>query len=316
MSEPNKNKQRVVRDRNEQQSAGFKQPNSRQRAIAPSLDVEQSGYTRIVPPQFEGQLSPPYSSSIGSNTNSILNNPLVAQQIEGRHGFESSLSRPNLPSLQPYSQPVSDSAVSLDEQRIASRNTKHPPQRANPGTSKRPVEHSSPCQALPCAKTVASASQAETLVEDSSQLSHSTSELVKPKRPLSAYNIFFQEERAKIIEKRDDGGGKDSPRTSPTTHKKQRYQRNGTGFEDLAKEISKRWKNIEKERLAECTRLADADTERYQKELAEFNGLREARLAALHQAQMASVSEEVWKRYLAEAESQKPPRKRNREKKK
>lgn len=314
MSEPNKNKQPVGRDCNEQQSAGLEQHNSTRRVVVSSLDVGLPwSYTRNVPSQFEGQLPLPYYSSIGSNTSNILNNPLLAEQIEGRHGLESMLC-PNLSALQQCTRPASESVASLNERRNASKSTKRPTQRADPGTITMPIEHSSPCTALPCARTAASASQAETSVEDSSQLSHATSELVKPKRPLSAYNFFFQEERAKIIEEREHGGGKDSPTTSPT-HKKQRYQRNGTGFEDLAKEISKRWKSIGKERLDECTGLADADTARYQRELADYNGLREAKLAALHQAQMASVSEEVWKRYLAEAESQKPPRKRNRKKK-
>jgi hypothetical protein len=133
---------------------------------------------------------------------------------------------------------------------------------------------------------------------------------VKPKRPLSAYNVFFQEERAKIIEEREGGERQDSSGNSPAS-KTQRYQPNGTGFEDLAKEISRRWKTIDSERLSECTRLAETDTERYQKELAEYNELREERLSAKQRAQAASVSEETWKNYLATAEKQKPPRKRS-----
>ncbi|GAX26724.1 hypothetical protein FisN_2Hu327 [Fistulifera solaris] len=134
---------------------------------------------------------------------------------------------------------------------------------------------------------------------------------VKPKRPLSAYNVFFREERAKIIEEREGLEKQDlSGNSSP--NKKQRYQPNGTGFEDLAKEISRRWKAVDSKRLSECTRLAEADTERYHKELAEYNELREERLSAKQLAQVASVSEETWKNYLANAEKQKPPRKRSR----
>lgn len=145
--------------------------------------------------------------------------------------------------------------------------------------------------------------------DKSSEDSLSQIKLAKPKRPLSAYNIFFQEERAKIIGEREDGGGKESPATSPT-HKKQRYQPNGTGFEDLAKEISKRWKSIDSERLVECSRVAEADTERYQTELAAYNNRREESLSAKQRAQEASVSEETWRQYHAAAAKQKPSRKR------
>ncbi|GAX26723.1 hypothetical protein FisN_2Hu328 [Fistulifera solaris] len=137
---------------------------------------------------------------------------------------------------------------------------------------------------------------------------HSESKLAKPKRPLSAYNVFFQEERAKIIAEHE-GTHPASPPESPST-RKQRYRPNGTGFEDLAKEISKRWKRVGKERLEECTQRANADMVRYQTELALYSEQREARLSAKQRAQVATVSEETWAQYFASAESQKPPRKR------
>ena len=135
----------------------------------------------------------------------------------------------------------------------------------------------------------------------------SASKPVKPKRPLSAYNVFFQEERARIIGERTNSVNDSSPKTQ-----KQRYQPNGTGFEDLAKEISKRWKDVGKERLQECAQRANADTIRYQSELATYNEQKEEKLSALQRAQEATVSEETWEQYLAAADHQKPPRTKKR----
>lgn len=60
-------------------------------------------------------------------------------------------------------------------------------------------------------------------------------QLEKPKRPLSAYNLFFQNERKMILSKTPDRTGPGKPRRS---HGK-------IGFAALARHIAAKWKNLD-----------------------------------------------------------------------
>lgn len=73
-----------------------------------------------------------------------------------------------------------------------------------------------------------------------------------PRRPLSAYNIFFKEERAKLLA--------DRQAKSQTGEEK-------IGFEKMAKTIGKRWKELSPEEFDRCKQLAREDTERYRREM-------------------------------------------------
>ena len=64
-----------------------------------------------------------------------------------------------------------------------------------------------------------------------------------PKRPLSAYNIFFKETREVIIKEAKEGDNVD--------------------FQTMAKEIATRWKALEPKERERVDRLASADMERY-----------------------------------------------------
>eukprot|EP00977_Amphora_coffeiformis_P008734 scaffold1982_cov93-Amphora_coffeaeformis.AAC.56 len=78
---------------------------------------------------------------------------------------------------------------------------------------------------------------------------------VKPKRPLSAYNYFFQFERARLLDAlpvRAEG----KPRRS---HGK-------LGFRDMAKIIGGRWKAASEETRAYYAQFAEQDKERYKRE--------------------------------------------------
>ena len=74
----------------------------------------------------------------------------------------------------------------------------------------------------------------------------------RPLRPLSAYNFFFKDERRKILanfsRQQKDG-------TADVN--------SGIGFENLAKTIGRRWKQIVPERLAHYKALAKIDQGRY-----------------------------------------------------
>ena len=124
----------------------------------------------------------------------------------------------------------------------------------------------------------------------------------KPKRPLSAYNFFFREERENILtelppgikkkdgddeENEDEKKAEDAKKKGDDTVKKESEegaegedgkdwdQKDKTGkkiphgkigFESLAKEIGKRWQELEEtdpERMAKYKKLADEDMARY-----------------------------------------------------
>jgi len=99
----------------------------------------------------------------------------------------------------------------------------------------------------------------------------------KPKRPLSAYNYFFKEERVKILKAvlEGDGTGATDPEMDEEMMKKLKKEGGKVSFEEMGKLIGQRWKDISEERLAHYTSLAQSDTDRYKKEMEAWNGRRE-----------------------------------------
>jgi len=111
----------------------------------------------------------------------------------------------------------------------------------------------------------------------------------KPKRPRSAYNYFFQQERQKILVylARD----KSIPSTITTTtaegseeivvqvievvdvdQEKRLIKETGkVSFEEMGKIIGSRWKTLPSENLSTFTKLALGDTERYKQEMIIYN---------------------------------------------
>jgi hypothetical protein len=89
----------------------------------------------------------------------------------------------------------------------------------------------------------------------------------KPKRPLSAYNIFFKEERQRILQSIPD------EQAVPSTDKRKRKKtpHGKIGFQDLARMIGKRWNELNNEELEYYRGRAFEDSERYKCELAEYS---------------------------------------------
>lgn len=107
----------------------------------------------------------------------------------------------------------------------------------------------------------------------------------KPKRPLSAYNFFFKEEREKILkvvlaednEKvKNDPDGEDY--LSDGMVGKLRKEGGKVSFEEMGKLIGQRWKNIDPDRLVVFSEMATEDTERYKKEMVDYNSRQEAKM--------------------------------------
>lgn len=97
----------------------------------------------------------------------------------------------------------------------------------------------------------------------------------KPKRPLSAYNFFFKEERDKIIKAvncEDVNYQKEiDPELTEELINKLRKDSGKVSFEEMGKVIGRRWKDVEGERMEYYNALAGGDTERYKKDMEKYN---------------------------------------------
>eukprot|EP00529_Nitzschia_sp_RCC80_P031905 CAMPEP_0113493552 /NCGR_PEP_ID=MMETSP0014_2-20120614/28650_1 /TAXON_ID=2857 /ORGANISM="Nitzschia sp." /LENGTH=870 /DNA_ID=CAMNT_0000387417 /DNA_START=249 /DNA_END=2861 /DNA_ORIENTATION=+ /assembly_acc=CAM_ASM_000159 len=76
-----------------------------------------------------------------------------------------------------------------------------------------------------------------------------------PKRPLSAYNLYFRAEREKILAVQNEVG----------------YTGQRIGFEGLGKIIGKLWRDLIPDDKKEYEELAEKDSERYRKEMEDYH---------------------------------------------
>lgn len=100
----------------------------------------------------------------------------------------------------------------------------------------------------------------------------------KPKRPLSAYNIFFKEERERILREIPDDAAATTAAVSSSSQgssssRIRRGKRTPHGkidFQSLAKAVGKRWQNLSAEAMAVYKEKANDDLVRYKQEMEEF----------------------------------------------
>lgn len=116
----------------------------------------------------------------------------------------------------------------------------------------------------------------------------------KPKRPLSAYNIFFKEERARLLQKLDDAKnekGDDEEEEDKKTPSK-------IGFENLAKIIGSKWQDLTPSQVEYYKEKAGEDMKRYKSEmetyLAKQSGREEAQEDAEESAEPEAKKQKVW----------------------
>lgn len=95
-----------------------------------------------------------------------------------------------------------------------------------------------------------------------------------PRRPLSAYNIFFREQREVILAERNEAKDKgDGVVSSP-----------GDLFSQLGKTVAKRWKELTPTRRKRLEELAKEEMVRYRSEMAEYNRKRATQAKAQTEA--------------------------------
>jgi len=112
----------------------------------------------------------------------------------------------------------------------------------------------------------------------------------KPKRALTAYNLFFKEQRELILAaRRQSNNALDISMQSRLSKRR----KNGVGFEEMGKMIGQRWKRLGSEMRLLYEAKAKEEKRRYRDELAAYmqkeRNEREVKLACLQ----ASVSEEA-----------------------
>lgn len=138
----------------------------------------------------------------------------------------------------------------------------------------------------------------------------------KPKRPLSAYNFFFKDERAKmlddlLVQKEDsddkqdhDGAQVASLQQSRSKRKKKKRIRSKgrktISFEEMARCIGKKWHSVDLETKTRYQRLADQEKERYNLEKIAFLKFQREHREQSHVQLQATVDEATRKKYLEE----------------
>lgn len=90
----------------------------------------------------------------------------------------------------------------------------------------------------------------------------------KPKRPLSAYNIFFKEERQRILDNLPESSTTPDAASEEKPKRKRAHKPHGKiGFENLAKLIGERWHSLNPESADYYRKLAEEDSLRYRSEM-------------------------------------------------
>lgn len=116
-----------------------------------------------------------------------------------------------------------------------------------------------------------------------------------PKRPLSAYNFFFRDERSAIVnainnaDKKTDKAKKGAEKPEGDTEyevflddetiaRLKNTKEGRVSFEEIGKLIGQNWKYCSPQRMAKYAEMAKEDSERYKKEMLEYTLRKETRI--------------------------------------
>jgi HMG (high mobility group) box len=114
-----------------------------------------------------------------------------------------------------------------------------------------------------------------------------------PKRPLSAYNIFFRDERERILGTGSEGkrAEEDESRTTGKSGTKKQKKTSGIGFANLAKSIAAKWKELEDDVRAPYEKIAATEKKKYDELVAEWRLKQAAKKKALAAAKKEEDNE-------------------------
>jgi hypothetical protein len=101
----------------------------------------------------------------------------------------------------------------------------------------------------------------------------------KPRRPMSAYNYFFRDERPKVLVEVEESG--------VITGEASKQQKSAL-FSEVGRRVAAKWRKITKEDLERYQKMADSDMERYRGELKEYQ-LEQARKRHLEEGALAAA---------------------------
>ena len=136
----------------------------------------------------------------------------------------------------------------------------------------------------------------------------------RPKRPLSAYNFFFKDERAKMIaeapgEVPSDVVSDHSSSCGGRKRKKQKPHRK-VGFEEMARVIGRKWKTLDPELRPRYQAMAEEEKKRYKANMDAYMGRQRDDIEKCREQLEATVSDETRQQYLASSGSRPVKRKR------
>ncbi len=108
----------------------------------------------------------------------------------------------------------------------------------------------------------------------------------KPKRPMSAYNFFFRDERARILaeaeaKKANSGAEVSAEGPKRMTKRGRRCPHGIVSFKELGAIVSKKWKEVPPDVSAKYKLMAKEDSQRYRSEMDEYYERQDAELNAL-----------------------------------
>ena len=107
-------------------------------------------------------------------------------------------------------------------------------------------------------------SLAVSAAEEKAAKESKSNESRKPKRPLSAYNIFFKEERQRILEELPES---EVSKKEPTRARRRKKPHGKIDFQSLAKTVGKRWQSLPPEGVRHYKEKANQDLARYRQEM-------------------------------------------------
>ena len=134
----------------------------------------------------------------------------------------------------------------------------------------------------------------------------------RPKRPLSAYNLFFKDERENILKEipGERAAGENEKITWPG---KKRPPHGKISFESLAKTIGSRWKALDDEEMEHYKKKAEEDLERYASQMRAYE---EKTKSLMEKAPLKEDIKDEPKRSRDEVASASPDNKRKKTNKK